>query len=127
MQPAPELADLTLRLYDAMSSGDADAVERYYSQQNGSLFIGTAGAEFWTDPAQHNADVRPYFDASHGRTRVIAGEPHAVTEGTVGWVVDRPTLRLADGTQFHVRLTVIWHLEAEGWRVAHTHTSVGHE
>jgi ketosteroid isomerase-like protein len=56
---------------------------------------------------------------------VSAGTVHVVVDGDAAWVVDTPTMRLSDGTEFHVRLTLIWRREAGAWRVAHTHTSVG--
>ena len=73
-----------------MSSGDADAVEARYSLAPGSVFIGTDAAEFWTDSAQHNADVRGYFDGSRGTLVWQAGEAIALREGDVGWTVDGP-------------------------------------
>jgi ketosteroid isomerase-like protein len=119
------IRDLTLELYEAMSSGDAAAVESFYSLAPDALYIGTAKGEFWTDPVRHNEDVRPYFDGSNGRMSVSAGTVHVVVDGDAAWVVDTPTMRLSDGTEFHVRLTLIWRREAGAWRVAHTHTSVG--
>jgi ketosteroid isomerase-like protein len=123
MEPSEDLQAALLSLYAAMGSGDADAVEALYSLQAGSVFVGTDAAEFWTDSAQHNADVRPYFDGS--AVRVTAGEPIAIVEGSVGWTVDRPAFRLADGTVFELRLTLVWHREGGSWRVVHSHASVG--
>jgi ketosteroid isomerase-like protein len=40
-------------------------------------------------------------------------------------VVDTPTVHLPDGTSVATRLTVIWRREPGGWRVVHTHISVG--
>ncbi len=91
------------------------------------MFVGTDEAEYWTDSAQHNADVRPFFEAGDdGAARWEAGDDvRAVREGTVGWTFDRPTLTLPDGTVMHPRVTLVWHLEGDHWKVVHSHASFG--
>lgn len=126
MQPGPDLAQKLLDLYAAMGSGDADAVEALYSLEAGSVFTGTSADEFWTDSRQHNTDVRPFFDGSYGRLQVTpSSQPIALVEGTVGWTIDRPTLRLFDGSTLATRLTLIWHREGAAWKIVHSHISVG--
>ena len=126
MRPSPELAEKLLDLYAAMSSGNADSVEALYSLDAGSVFIGTSADEFWTDSRQHNTDVRSFFDGSYGRLQVTASShPIAVVEGTAGWTIDRPTLRLFDGSTLVTRLTLIWHRDGSEWRIVHSHISVG--
>ena len=122
MRASPELSGRLHALYAAMTDGDAERVESLYSLAPGSLFIGTSGEEFWTDSARHNADVRPYW--TPGNLTVTAGHVHAISIGDVGFTVDRPTMRLRDGTTFDLRLTLIWRREADGWRVIHSHASV---
>jgi len=123
-----ELKQRLIDLYAAMSSGSADHVEAMYSLEPGSIFVGTDESEFWTDPVQHNADVRPFFDGESGTYLWQAGDALARVEGTVGWTVDRPTLTSPDGSSLRARVTLIWHLEAGGvWRVVHSHASVGAE
>jgi len=46
-------------LYQAMGSGDADAVEWFYSLSPHAVFLGTDRAEFWTDSAQHTRRCGP--------------------------------------------------------------------
>ena len=126
MQPSPELAQKLLDLYAAMGSGNADAVEALYSLEAGSAFTGTSADEFWTDSRQHNADVRSFFDGTYGRLQVTpSSEPVALVEGTAGWTIDRPTLRLFDGSSLTTRLTLIWHREDDVWKIVHSHISVG--
>ena len=109
-----------------MSSGDAAAVEAFYSLHRLGVFIGTDAAEFWTDSGQHNADVRRYFDGSGGVNRWTPGDVIARMEGSVGWTIDRPTVELADGTRYEgLRVTLVWHLEDGDWRIVHSHASVG--
>jgi hypothetical protein len=117
-----ELADRMRAVYAAMTAGDAQRVEALYSLARGSVFIGTSEAEFWTDSAKHNADVRPHWKP--GNVGVDAGEIHAVVMGETGLSVDRPTFRLRDGTSFKLRLTFVWRREAGEWKVIHSHASV---
>jgi hypothetical protein len=91
------LHDLTRRLYRAMSSGDADAIEALYSTAEDVCFIGSSADEFWTDPLKHNADVRPYFDGTFS-TRVEPGAmATAVACDGAAWIVDTPSFIWATG------------------------------
>ena len=118
-----ELAGLVRELYTAMGSGDADAVEVFYSLRPEAVFLGTDEAEFWTDSVRHNQEVRPYWERA-GNV-VTPGELLAYECGDVGWTVDRPTIELASGERFPTRLTFVFHREEGAWRIVHAHTSVG--
>ena len=120
-----ELAGLVRGLYTAMGSGDADAVEAFYSLSGQAVFLGTDRAEFWTDSARHNQDVRPYWERAGNL--LTPGELLAFECGEVGWTVDRPTIELATGERFETRLTFVFHREDGAWRIVHAHTSVGRE
>ena len=120
-----ELAGLVRGLYAAMGSGDADAVEAFYSLSGQAVFLGTDRAEFWTDSARHNQDVRPYWQRAGNL--LTPGELLAFECGEVGWTVDRPTIELATGERFETRLTFVFHREDGAWRIVHAHTSVGRE
>lgn len=125
LEPSLELREQVIALYGAMSSGDADSVESFYSHEVGSVFIGTDAREFWTDSRQHNADVRHFFDGSHGTSIWSAGEVLAFVDDVIGWSVDRPVVRFSDGSALQIRVTLIWRNENGRWRVVHSHASVG--
>ena len=125
METSDELRSRLLSLYAAMSSGDADAVEAHYSLHPGTVFVGTDMFEFWTDSAQHNVEVRRFFDGSHGVLKWQATDALALREGTTGWTFDRPNLQLPSGVIMGLRLTLVWHLEGSEWKVVHSHASVG--
>lgn len=120
---SPELADRMRAVYAAMQAGDAAAVEALYSLAGGSIFIGSDELEYWTDSAQHNADVRPYWQP--GSVNITPAEIAASVIGDVGFSVDRPTIT-AGGRTFRLRISLVWHREEDGiWRVVHSHASVG--
>jgi ketosteroid isomerase-like protein len=120
-----ELAGVVRALYAAMGAGDPDAVEAFYSLAPHAVFLGSDRAEFWTDSARHNLDVRPYWEQA-GNT-VTPAELLAFECGDVGWTVDRPTIELAAVQRFETRLTFVFHREDGAWKVVHAHTSVGVE
>jgi ketosteroid isomerase-like protein len=125
MHADPQLAEVVAELYRAMSSGDAERVERFYSLDPLSVFVGTDDAEFWTDSHRHNAEVRPYFDGSLGPFAWTPGEVIARSDGDLGWTIDRPILTAPDGTSIRPRVTLVWRREDAGWRVVHSHASLG--
>ena len=48
----------------------------------------------------------------------------AYSEGNVGWVADRPTFRLPDGTQIPFRSTIVFRKEDGEWKVIQQHISI---
>jgi len=125
MEPSSEVRDAVRQLYLAMSSGDADTVETFYSPNPLSAFVGTDAAEVWTDPEQHHRDVRPYFDGSQGTNRWLPGDILARSAGDLGWSFDRPTVVLADHRELQLRVSLVWRREGNSWKVVHSHASVG--
>jgi ketosteroid isomerase-like protein len=125
VQASAELRERLLALYEAMSSGNADRVEAFYSLQPGSVFVGTDEAEFWTDSAKHNADVRHFFDGSNGVFKWLPGNAAVMVEGQTGWTIDRVTLVVPDDGEYHPRVTLVWHREDGVWKVVHSHASFG--
>jgi len=98
MEPSAELKSVVLRLYESMSTGDVSAVERLFSRQSGVLAVGSDPSEWWAD---HDA-IAEAFRAQlqeMGARQIKAGELSAFVEGTVGWAVDRRTMRLANGRE----------------------------
>lgn len=109
-----------------MGSGSADAVEAFYSLADQAVFVGTDDAEFWTDSARHNADVRPFFDGSHGTSRWEEELTEARAEGSVGWTYSRLLVHLAGLDEpISARVTLVWHIEDGRWQVIHSHASTG--
>ncbi len=124
MEPSTELKSVVLRFYAAISSGDAAAVERMMSRENGTLAIGTDPNEWWEGFATITKMYRTQLQEMSGII-VVAGDPQAYTEGSVGWVVDRAKFKLPNGAEVPFRLTVVLRREDSEWKVALHHASVG--
>ncbi len=125
MEQSAELRDLALRFYEALRTGDLTAVERQMSRRAGTLVIGTDPAEWWTDDTTIRQVFKAQMEEMGGGVPVVAGEPLAYSEGSVGWVADRPKLKLPDGTELPFRLTAVYHLEDGEWKLVLSHTSLG--
>ena len=122
MEPAPELRDAVLRLYDAFSRGDADLVERLTSRQEGLVFIGTDPDEWLGDLPS----IRRMLQAQAGAgITVIPGDILSYREGSIGWTADRGAFRLPDGTEVPFRLTAVFRQEDGDWKLVQEHASFG--
>ena len=122
MQPSAELRDLLLRYYAAMSDGDIADIECLVDHE--ALAIGTDPAE-WLSGAELWSVFRAQLAQLGGRLPVTAGEPLAYADGTAGWAADRPVFDIPGVGEIPVRLSVVFHRGEKGWRIVHTHASVG--
>lgn len=115
---------LLKRLYDSVESGDVTAWEQSLAED--AVFIGTDEAEFRQGKDQIIPLVRAQLaEMSKSGMRFTAGTPSLVADGGVVWAIDRPTLRLGDGTTVPVRMTVLASQHDSGLAVRHIHVSVG--
>ncbi len=124
MQPSGELRDLYVRLCEAQTNGDHAFFERRFSSKDGVVAIGTDPSEWW----EGFDTITRVFKAQlkeAGGFQVLADEPRAFSDGTVGWVAGRPTLRLADGMEIPLRLTAVFQHQPEGWKIVQWHLSAG--
>jgi hypothetical protein len=124
MESSPELRDLTLRFYQALTTGDVSFIERFISQQPGVLNIGSDPNEWWPgyDTFMRVARIQVQ---ELGGVRVAQSDPQAYREGSVGWVADQAAFQLADGTTVPFRLTAVFHQEDSAWKLVQSHNSVG--
>ena len=125
MEPSPELRDLTTSLYQAMTTGDAAFISTF-SRLPGVLCIGTDPAEWWSDsPTLERVMAAQLQEMGAGGVRVVAGNPQAYQEGSVGWAADQPTIQMPDGTKMPARITIVAHREGGAWKIVQAHISVG--
>ncbi len=125
MEQSNELRDLTLRFYEAVTTGDVSFVDRHVSRQQGAVFVGTDPNEWWEGFESLREATRAQSEELGGM-QIVPGRLQAYREGSVGWVIDRdPTFQLADGTQIPFRNTAVFRREEGEWKLVHTHTSLG--
>lgn len=124
MERSAELEDLTRQLYEAVSSADAAFFERYLSQGESCVVIGTAPDEWWEDYAAALDPIRKQMALAGDSVDLLAGNLRAYREGAVGWVADQPTLKLGSVTAL-CRHTSVFVLEADEWRIVQHHFSIG--
>jgi ketosteroid isomerase-like protein len=124
MKQSAQVKDALVQFYDGFSRGDAAMLMNLISSERGVLTIGTDPQEWWDerDKLRHafEAQMKELDGAS-----MVAGDPQGYEEGSVGWVSDRPTIRMADGTEIPTRVTGVMHREGDGWKFVQTHISLG--
>ena len=125
MEQSADLKEHMLRAYEAIAKGDISSLERHLSRQDGVLVIGTDPQEWWTG---HSSIIRVFkaqIDELGGGIPIVAGDLQAYSEGTIGWVADRPKFRLPDDTETPCRVTAVFHKEGDGWKLVQDHLSMG--
>ena len=126
MEQSDELRDLTLRLYEAATTGDLPFFERHVSRQQGAVFVGTDPNEWWEGFEAFVEAIRAQSEAMGGGMQIVAGQLQAYQEGGIGWVIDRnASFRLPDGTEIPFRNTVVFRREDGEWKLVHEHASIG--
>jgi len=124
MERSPELEDLTRKLYDAVSSADAGFFERYLSQSESCVVIGTALNEWWKDYDTALDPIRKQMASVGDAVELVAGDVRAYRQGDVGWVADQPTLKLGSVAAL-CRHTSVFVREQGEWRIVQHHFSIG--
>jgi hypothetical protein len=125
MEPSPELADLTLRLYEALARGDAAFIEECFSRQEAAIAIGTDPKEWWVGHAAFLPALRSQLQEMGGSFPIVPGQPRAYRHGAVGWVADQPLFQFPDGSAMPSRLTLVCQQEEGAWKVVQWHVSLG--
>jgi ketosteroid isomerase-like protein len=124
MRQSSELRELVLRTYAAVAGGDMAFYDRHLSRREGVLIIGSDPNEWWAG----SETIKRVFEAQQQETGgicVVGSDPLAYSEGNVGWVADRPSFRLPDGTHIPFRSTIVFEKEGDTWKIVHQHISIG--
>ncbi len=128
MPPAPavsqELAQKTRELYADLSAGQREQASLLYSQEPGRVFVGLTGDDFRATSEPRGVAQNEFF--VEPGSKIVAGDLLAFSDREAGWVVDRPTVKLANGSEVHMRLTLVWRNEYGIWKIVHTHASLAH-
>jgi class 3 adenylate cyclase/ketosteroid isomerase-like protein len=125
VERSEELRSITARLWAAFSLGDVEAVVARLSFEEGVSAFGTDPTEFLHDAGQIERYTRASFDALGGGWPLGPAAVDAWDEGRVGWsIVRSEVVAIPDGPQ-PLRVTFVFHLERDEWKVVHQHWSVG--
>ncbi len=124
MERSPELEDLTMKLYEAVSSADAGFFERYLSRSESCVVIGTAPGEWWDEYAAALDPIRQQMATVGDSVQLLPGNLRAYCEGEVGWVADQPTLTVGSVAAL-CRHTSVFVREVDEWRIVQHHFSIG--
>ncbi len=123
MERSPALRDLMLRFYEALANGDTSFFDRHFSGAQATRGVGTDPEEWWQG-SQVAGAWKEQLEAMGGTMPLVAGDPEAYVEGTVGWAADRPALQLQAGA-VPVRFTAVFHQEEGEWKLVQVHGSLG--
>ncbi len=121
MQRSSDLVAVVRRIYELLSTGDAEAFAPLLSSTEALTFLGTDPNEWYTDHA-------PILDLlrSQAGSGVNArpGDIKAFEEGDAGWAADKGAFVLPDGSEVPFRVTLAFLREGGEWRIVQLHTSI---
>lgn len=112
-----------LRFYDALADGDVSFLDRHISTAAEVRGIGTDPEEWWAG-GRLVAVWKQQIEAMGGSMPLAPGDPEAYSEGSVGWVADRPMLKTPDG-DVQLRFTAVFRREDGEWKIVQSHGSLG--
>ena len=125
MERSAELEDFVRESYAIMLAGDVQALDGVLSQAEETLMIGTDPDEWWERRDAFLAAFQGQTEAMGGGITLTSADPRAYVEGDIGWVADRPSYRLPDGTELSARVTGVLRKENGNWRWLQSHSSIG--
>jgi SnoaL-like protein len=119
IEQSDEVRDAMLRFYERVSANDVSSFDLLVSSDPTVLVIGTSHDEWVTERER----LRFGFEAE--ALSIDPGKtPRGFASGHLGWFVDRPVYHFGD-LAVATRLTSILTHEANSWKIAHMHVSVG--
>ena len=124
MEPSPELRQVIVSFFEAVSNGDQSWVDRHVSGEAGARMVGTSPSILFEGGGVAEF-LKWELGESGGRVKASAGEPEAFREGSVGWGMTRPRLTLRDGKTISMRWGAVFHQEDGEWKLVQFHASVG--
>jgi class 3 adenylate cyclase len=123
LEQSEELRSVTARMWTAWMRGDVESVLSRFSRSPGVSGFGTDPTEVFDDPVRLERYTRAEFEAMGGPWPFGPAEIDAWHEGDVGWSTVRAEM-LSDGSRT-LRVSYVFRLERDDWRVVHQHWSVG--
>lgn len=122
MQPCDELTSIILHHYGKFdTSSQAETIQEIYSLQDGVVIIGNDPDEWFEDRESILAFMKA---GGSSKLEITVRNIKAFSEGSVGWTMDRVTVRLPNGKEVPIRHTRIFHKEDGKWKMVHLHVSI---
>jgi hypothetical protein len=122
MQPCDELKNIVLHHYGNFDSGgQADSIKDTYSLEEGVVIIGNDPNEWYDDRDSLLAWIKA---GGSVKAEITVHNLKALSEGSVGWTMDRVSVRLPNGVEVPIRHTRIFHKEDGAWKMVHLHASI---
>ena len=122
MTPSTDVRDLMQRAYEVLTTGEGD-VDSLFADDETVIAIGSDPDEWWVGHDRITAALRAQGEALRG-SRVEGSKPVAYAVGDFGWVADRPTMVMPDGTSVAFRVTATAVRFDDSWRFVQWHGSV---
>ncbi len=88
-----------------------------------AVVIGTDPTEWWQGPETLQL-LTSTLEAA-GPLDLVGSAPVTECDGNLGWVSDRPVVRLPDGTEVQVRVTGVARSIRSDWKWLQLHLSLG--
>jgi hypothetical protein len=113
-------------IYAAFEQGDPSLFERHLMPGDETVVIGTDPGEWWQGAGDVVRAVGAQIpEMKEAGIEVQRGEMRAFSEGSVAWLTDKPSFKLADGTTIPLRVTAVLLNDGKDWKLAQWHGSVG--
>lgn len=117
MESSSAVKDAYVQFLAALGGGNADAFLARMSRQPETLFFGSAAEEWMAGPIAIAEFARRMVPMLHGAGMTFeAGDATALSEGPIGWVSDRMTIRAASGKGQEARVTAVFRQEDGQWK-----------
>jgi ketosteroid isomerase-like protein len=120
-----DLRSVAIEVYELISRGDVTRLaELLPSDESLPVIVGTAPDE-WFEGRAAALDALEQQARDYPKLRFEPRELHCEETGDSGWVVDRPSVVMPDGSRIDARQTSVFKREAGTWRLVHSHLSIG--
>lgn len=124
MEASAELREIIAGWFAAAVRGDASWRDRHVSRNANLRIVGTDPSEWLLGEPAYRF-LKEEAETVGGKFEVSVSEVEAFSEGSVGWGVALPRIRLPDGRQASPRWSAVFHREADGWKLVQLHASIG--
>jgi hypothetical protein len=113
-----------LTFLEHLASGPGEWVDRLTLTGEATAHVGSAPPDWWTGAATAESWTWAANAMRTTRIRLVPGDAEAYAEGTIGWVIDRPTFSNRNGGETETRVTALFRWDTESWKLVLFHNSI---